>query len=221
MDLALRRIGELTRAQLEGFACGSDSLNAFLLESAHDYAAHGLTQTAVAFMDEDPAPVGFFSLSADVIRLSVSEGGDLGLPFDCPIRYFPAVKITKLAVRSDKQGAGIGNELVNMISGLAFQGNVAVRLLTVDSVNDPATIRFYERCGFRSSLEDEIRQERARQVRRPRKQGQEQAGEDDIRTVLLYRDLYDPLDDEAPAVIWAKAAQNQLIQNDPVEQPRA
>jgi GNAT superfamily N-acetyltransferase len=225
MDLALRRICDIERALLVDFACGSDSLEEFLRDSAHDYAEHGITETAVAFAEPDPSPIGYFSLSADVLRLSDAEGFELGLPFECPIHSFPAVKITKLAVRTDMQGAGIGWQLVKLIEGLAFHGSVAVRLLTVDAINNPPALRFYERCGFRSSTYQALQQQPVRAGGRQR--GPARANNEPPRTILMYRDLFDPMDDAAPAALRGANAPDQLLVDNPAapanpaEQPRA
>lgn len=206
-NLALRRIYELEKDVLVGFGCGHGDLDVFLTDSAHDYSEHGLTETIVAFAGSDAAPAAYFSLSADGLPLRSSELLELGLPFDCPISYFPAVKITKLAVRSDMQSAGLGAELLKIIEGLAFSHSVAVRLLTVDAVNDPRAIAFYQRHGFKPSLQHEIRQQRA-----DRNRPQRRANEQPPQSVLMYRDLYSPEDEVSPASLWPRAAvANQVL----------
>jgi len=213
MDLVLRRICDIERALLADFACGSESLEEFLRDSAHDYSEHGITETAVAFAEPDPAPVGFFSLSADVLRLSEAEGFELGLPFECPIHSFPAVKITKLAVRADMQGTGIGGQLVRLIEGLAFHGSVAVRLLTVDAVNNQPALRFYERCGFRSSTYQALQQQPVRPGGRQHRAAP--ANNEPARTILMYRDLFDPMDEAAPAAVRGANPPDQLLDDNP------
>lgn len=211
-QLALRRIYELDKDILAGFECGHGDLDVFLTESAHDYSDHGLTETIVAFAGSDGAPAAFFSLSADGLPLRNSELLELGLPFECPITYFPAVKITKLAVRGDMQSAGLGAELLKIIEGLAFNNSVAVRLLTVDAINDPRAIAFYQRHGFKPSLQHEIRQQRADR-NRPNRRVAEQLPQ----SVLMYRDLYSPEDEVPPASLWPRAVPaNQVLPDEGV-----
>ncbi|MFM0736780.1 GNAT family N-acetyltransferase [Paraburkholderia xenovorans] len=211
-QLALRRIYELDKDILAGFECGHGDLDVFLAQSAHDYSDHGLTETIVAFVGSDGAPAAFFSLSADGLPLRSSELLELGLPFECPITYFPAVKITKLAVREDMQSAGLGAELLKIIEGLAFNNSVAVRLLTVDAINDPRAIAFYQRHGFKPSLQNEIRQQRADRNRPNRR-----VAEQTPQSVLMYRDLYSPEDEVPPASLWPRAAAaNQVLPNEGV-----
>jgi ribosomal protein S18 acetylase RimI-like enzyme len=186
-QLALRNICDLTSAQLAGFVCGNQGLDSFLTESARDYSMHGLTETVVAYAQDDVIPVGFFSLSADGLPLNLSEAFELGLPFECSIKYFPAIKITKLAVRSDLQSAGIGRELTRAIEAIAYGNSVSVRLLTVDADNNPRTIQFYERNGFKAAAHNKVRQSTV-----SKKRPQRGAQDDAPRTVLMYRDLYSP-----------------------------
>jgi GNAT superfamily N-acetyltransferase len=201
-QLALRRIYELDKDILAGFECGHDELNVFLTESAHNYSEHGLTETIVAFAGSDDVPAAYFSLSADGLPLRTSEQFELGLPFECSINYFPAVKITKFAVRGDMQSAGLGAELIKIIEGLAFNNSVAVRLLTVDAINNPRAISFYQRHGFKTSLQHEIRQQQhAGRGRQGRSKPEQQP-----HSILMYRDLYSPADNVPPASLWPRAA---------------
>lgn len=206
-NLALRRIYELDKDILAGFECGRGDLDVFLTDSAHDYSEHGLTETIVAFAGSDGMPAAFFSLSADGLPLRSSELLELGLPFECSITYFPAVKITKLAVRGDMQSSGLGAEILRIIEGLAFNNSVAVRLLTVDAINEPRAIAFYQKNGFRPSLQHEIRQQRV-----DRNKPKRRAPDEPPQTVLMYRDLYSPEDEVPPASLWPRAvAANQIL----------
>lgn len=120
------------------------------------------------------APVAYFSLTADSVHLSGGERTDLGLPFDAPISFYPAVKLTKLAVAQDVQSRGLGEQLVDLICGIASDTPFAVRLLTVDAVNQDRVLQFYQRVGFMESLSDA----KQRQAQKSRE------------TVLMFKDLY-------------------------------
>lgn len=119
-------------------------------------------------------PVAYFSLTADSVHLSSGERTDLGLPFDVPISYYPAVKITKLAVLSELQRSGIGEALIDLICGIVSTAPFAVRLLTADAVNQQSVLNFYERTGFIESLSE-------------KKEHQSQKVRD---TILMFKDLY-------------------------------
>ena len=173
-DLVIRHIRDVDDEAPKGFTCGRDQLDEFLLEDARGYDAHGITNTVVVFVPGRVEPAGYFSLSADSVRLTESEEFELGLPFDAPISYYPAVKLTKLATASDLQSQGLGEAIVELICGLVTEVPFAVRVLTVDAVNQPKVIAFYERVGFVESLAD----------RREKKDQRAPA------TVLMVRDLY-------------------------------
>lgn len=174
-EFSLAKVGEVDQAVLAEFTCDDDDLDSFLRDDAAAYAEYGITATTVVFRNGDSVPVAFFSLSADSLTLKGIELTELGLPFDTPITFFPAVKITKLAVRAGEQSKGIGEELIKFIEGMVFTDHVSIRLLTVNAVNRDRTIAFYERVGFIKSHKNE--------ENRPRK------GEDRT-TVLYYKDLY-------------------------------
>lgn len=181
-ELILRPVEEVCDRTLQSFDCGVIELNTFLSAESKLYAQHGITFTTVVFRSSDPdLIVGYFSLSADAIRLNLTEQGDLGLPFHAPILFYPAVKITKLAVNSAFQSQGIGAKLIDLIEGLAFDGPTAVRLLNVNAVNNPRTIKFYERCRFMASLDAE--QRKKNQPRNKRRDPEDE-------TVLMHRDIY-------------------------------
>lgn len=173
-DLVIRHIRDVDDEILRGFTCGRDQLDDFLLEDARDYDEHGITSTVVVFVPGRVAPAGYFSLSADSVRLTESEEFELGLPFDAPISYYPAVKLTKLATASDMQSQGLGEAIVALIRGIVTDAPFAVRVLTVDAINQPKVLAFYERVGFVESLADR----------------REKKNQRDPSTVLMIKDLY-------------------------------
>lgn len=172
--ISLRHIQDVEDEVLKGFSCGRLQLDEFLCEDAREYDRHGLTSTVVVFSDSISVPIAYFSLTADSVHLSGGERSDLGLPFDAPIAFYPAVKLTKLAVAESMQSKGLGKHLVNLICGIASSAPFAVRLLTVDAVNDERVIAFYERVGFIESLSE--KKERGNQKLRD--------------TILMFKDLY-------------------------------
>lgn len=172
--LTLRHIRDVEDEALSRFSCARPQLDEFLHTDARDYDAHGLTSTVIVFAEGYDSPVAYFSLTADSVHLSGGERTDLGLPFDVPISYYPAVKITKLAVVTELQRSGLGEALIDLICGIVSTAPFAVRLLTVDAVNQAAVLRFYARTGFIESLSE-------------KKERQSQKARD---TILMFKDLY-------------------------------
>ncbi|MDG9928387.1 MULTISPECIES: GNAT family N-acetyltransferase [unclassified Pseudomonas] len=175
-EFSLAKVGEVDKALLKRFTCADPELDSFLVDDAALYDEYGLTATTVVFRNGDEVPIAFFSLSADCISLNGVELTELGLPFDAPIKFFPAVKITKLAVRDGEQSKGIGEELIKFIQGMVYTDHVSVRLLTVNAVNRPRTLAFYERIGFIQS-----------NINSTKKPGKK---EEDRSTILYFKDLY-------------------------------
>ncbi len=173
-SLVLRNIQELAPEDLQGFSCGRAELENFLFDDARDYHAHGITSTTLVFLGSETAPVAYFSLSADSVRLTETEKFELGLPFMAPISYYPAVKLTKLAVASKYQTSGLGSYLLTLIYGMVVDSFFAVRLITVDAVNTEKVRAFYERNGFIRSGADERERKQQRQ----------------LNTILMIKDIY-------------------------------
>lgn len=176
-DFILAPVDDVDQGILDSFTSGDAELDVFLKEDAKSYAKHGITSTTVVFLDQCRSPIGFFSLSCDSLRLEGVELTELGLPFQAAIDFFPAVKITKLAVAKDFQSRGIGEVIINLIQGISFTPPFSARLLTVNAVNREGTLRFYRRLNFLESSRNAA-------VAGQRKRGVQAA------TILMYRDLY-------------------------------
>lgn len=175
-EFIFRSIVDVPKTELEQFQCTEEDLRSFLMEDATEFDRANISKTTVVSLSGGGDVVAFFSLSADAVQLSEGEAFHLSLPFKAPTSYFPAVKITKLAVATQHQGNGLGCELINYIMGLAFALSqaAAVRLLTVDALNKPEVIRFYERNGFVECAQDA-------RMRREQKSK---------RTIPMYKDMY-------------------------------
>jgi ribosomal protein S18 acetylase RimI-like enzyme len=176
-DFILASVDDVDQDILNSFTSGDAELDIFLREDANSYAKHGITSTTVVFSEQSPTPIGFFSLSCDSLRLEGVELTELGLPFQAAIDFFPAVKITKLAVAEGFQSQGIGEAIINLIQGISFTPPFSARLLTVNAVNRERTLNFYRRLNFLDSSRNAA-------VAGQRRRGEEAA------TILMYRDLY-------------------------------
>ncbi len=185
-QLILRGIADVSDEDLQNFDCGVENLNHFLTQESRVYSEHGLTETSVAFWQDDvSSPIAYFALSADSIRLNITERGELGLPFDADLTFFPAVKITKLAVHKDMQSKGIGRMLIDLISGMVFSTNTAVRLLNVNSLNNERTLAFYSRMGFIVNLDAQEKKDK-----KPPKKKNRAGTPNPDQTVLMHLDIY-------------------------------
>ena len=148
--LTLKYISNVDIAVLKQFQCDRDDINAFLYEDAIYYHDQNLTKTILGFHESDL--IGFFSLSSDAIRLSKSEIFELGMNGEFPITFFPAVKITKIAISTLHMRKGLGSHFITLIEGLIYDLPLAIKFITLDAVNEPNIIQFYESNGFVESM---------------------------------------------------------------------
>ena len=96
-NLTRRHIRDIEDGVLNQF-CRRSRLAEFLREDARDFDTHGMSSTVIVLARGYSTPVASFSPTDDSVRMSSGERTDLRLPFDAPISYYPAVKITQLAV---------------------------------------------------------------------------------------------------------------------------
>lgn len=148
-------IPEVDAPQLEGFTCGKQHLDHFLTSTAIPLHEARLGFTSVVFHQDAEGPIGYFTLANDAIPLEQSERLELGLDDSvATMNAIPALKIGRLAVRSDHQGGGVGSFIMQLILGHALNGDgmSSSRLLVVDADNDERVLAFYRRNLFEESL---------------------------------------------------------------------
>lgn len=131
-----------------GFDCGVAPLNRYLQQIARQHIAKGISRTFV-LVDEGASPPklihGFFTISlCQVIAHDVPVEWAKKLP-----DQIPAMKLGRLAVAKNKQGAGIGKSLLvealdRVAAVLDLVGGIG---LFVDAKDEDAGA-FYARFGF-------------------------------------------------------------------------
>ncbi|HAV5533907.1 TPA: N-acetyltransferase [Acinetobacter baumannii] len=171
-EVELRNLDSVEKHLYQDFCCEREELNTFLIEDAFDYHNYGLTRTTLVFHND--VLIGYFSLSADKIVLTQTEIDELSLNGEFKVTYFPAVKITKLAIQKAFAGKGYGRLILELIEGLVYGQHMAIRFLTLDAVNEEKVLKFYEQNGFNESLH-EARQQRQKQNR---------------QTILMHKDIF-------------------------------
>jgi GNAT superfamily N-acetyltransferase len=135
-----------------GFDCGDADLNEYFSEDAIEARDLMTCETfSLSHVDSD-AVVGLVSVCNDVVEVKhlrtffqFRETPEAKLQY----KQWPAVKIARLAVRSEIQGKSVGTHLMNLLKTLFVQDNrTGCRIMTVDAYNNTRVIRFYERNGF-------------------------------------------------------------------------
>ncbi len=132
-----------------GFSCGYVELERFLTEDALGFCSEKLATTYVCWSGAEL--VGYVTWVADCIRLDETERKNF-VERKTLLHEFPAMKIARLAVKSDCQGQGVGSLLIRVSLGhmLEWSRQFGCRFATVDA--KPEALRFYERHGFVKNL---------------------------------------------------------------------
>lgn len=132
------------------FFCGFTPIDNFLKSSLSDQFKGGLVTAWVATSEDDPAVLGFFTLSAMAVRAidGPTKWQRSGVP-DIPVIYIRAV-----AVRKDIQGKGLGSALLldAMKRSLAITEQLGAAAITLDVLEDQhfeQRWKFYIDLGFR------------------------------------------------------------------------
>lgn len=145
------RIEKLQRGHaVDGFDCGQEDLNRFLIRYALQGQQAGASQTYLA-LDGDRV-VGFYSLVVGQVDYDEApERVTKGLARH-PV---PIMLLARLAVSLDDQGRKLGAGLLKdaMLRTLRAADIAGIRAL-VTHAKDDAARRFYERFGFVASPSD-------------------------------------------------------------------
>ena len=130
----------------QSFDCGDPDLNTFLQRYARQHHEHGGAKTFVAINKENPQTIlGFYTLSPACLNYARTPVIlQRGLA-----RYdVPAFRLARLAVTSDKQGQGLGGQLL-LAAGrrcLHVAQEIGGLLLIIDAKNSKVAA-WYERYG--------------------------------------------------------------------------
>ena len=145
------------------FSCGVNSLDDFFQKEVVFCHKHSYLTAYVVKSKKDKCIIGVFALSNDVISLEEDDVEDIKDKIDDEYKFmlsrqlsFPAVNISHLAVSSDYQGRRIGRMIVLyvivLVKRLRFSG---VQFITVDSMNNLRTNKFYLDLNFSNrSIDD-------------------------------------------------------------------
>jgi GNAT superfamily N-acetyltransferase len=139
------RIERLQRSHsVEGFDCGSEPLNRFLVKYAFQNQQAGASQTYVALADE--TVVGYYTLVVGQVEYeSAHERMTKGLARH-PV---PIMLLARLAIATSWQGRGLGSGLLKDAMQRTVQAAeiAGIRAFAVHAKDDNARA-FYEHFGF-------------------------------------------------------------------------
>jgi predicted N-acetyltransferase YhbS len=140
--------------ELEGFQCGEESLDAWLLRySRHAQAA----ESARVFVTTDDGEhvVGFYALAAGQVHAADATARLLrGQPAG---RSVPVIVLARLAVDHRHQRRGLGRSLLGdaMLRCATASESIGARAVVVDAITEEARA-WYLRFGFEASPTDPL-----------------------------------------------------------------
>ena len=122
------------------FDSGDIDLNEFLYEESIDYCKSNLAVIYLIFYEDHL--IAYFSLSSDSVKINQK--------LDIKLRYYPSMKIGRLAVDKKYQNYGIGTWIIDWVAGLTMdvRRSHGIRYLSVDAYNTMDTLNFYSKNDF-------------------------------------------------------------------------
>ena len=135
---------------MEGFACGSEALNRFLIRHALQNEQAGASRTYVALADAEIA--GYYTL---VVGQVEHDAAPERLKKGLARHPVPIMLLARLAIATHWQGKGLGAGLLKdaMLRTLEAADIAGIRAFAVHAKDDQARA-FYERFDFVASPSD-------------------------------------------------------------------
>ncbi len=140
-----------SNSQLDGFDCGDEDLNGFLVEDAKSFTEKRIANSFILYDDGEIA--AFFCLLNDKISKQEITGSQWKkiknrFPDGKKFSSYPAIKIGRFAVSSKYRGRQVGTRLMNIIKDMldSDRNYSAFRFITVDAY--VSAVAFYEKNGF-------------------------------------------------------------------------
>ena len=122
------------------FDSGDDDLNEFLYKESIEYCKSNLAVVYLVFYENKI--IGYFSLSSDSVKVNKK--------LDIKLKYYPSMKIGRLAVDKKYQSGGIGTWIIWWVIGLTkkIRKSNGIRYISVDAYNNTDTLNFYTKNKF-------------------------------------------------------------------------
>ena len=162
-NCVMMQLSDEVFANCEDFSCGHLDLDDFFMNDAKRYADQLMGKTYCWITESAPHEiVALFTLANDSIKttyLETSAKNKLNRAIENPKRgrSYPAALIGRLGVNEKYQDVHVGSQLIGFIKDWfrAEDNKTGCRFLVVDAYNNPRTLKFYERNGFKYLHKDE------------------------------------------------------------------
>lgn len=137
------------------FSCGNTDLDDFFCNDSILYCKKLLGKSYAFRLRSNPNKVvALFTLSNDSIRIddlpNARKRKMKHLVEHKPLRRYPAVLIGRLGINAEFANKGYGSSVMDFIKSWFIKNNkTGCRFIIVDAYNIPATLKYYEKNGFR------------------------------------------------------------------------
>ena len=142
LDETQYEVARLDKEQLNNliFDSEDEDLNDFIFNESLGYCKKSLAVVYLVY--QGSTVLGYFSLSADSVKINEK--------LDITLKYYPSLKIGRLAVDKKFKGCGIGTWIIDWIIGyiLKIRSGHGIRYLSVDAYNKDNVINFYQKNKF-------------------------------------------------------------------------
>ena len=160
-DIKIEKLTKLNYASIENFSCGNKHLDNFIIQDIIKCIdSHYVAAYCVKLVHNDNI-VAIFTLANDAIILKEDSDSndfkeenynifseDYRLIFKEQSSY-PAINIAHLAVEKHYQKKGIGTLVIEYIISTFLDYDISgCQVITVDSLNNPETNKFYSKNKF-------------------------------------------------------------------------
>lgn len=152
-------LGEMTDPTKIGeFICGDQDIDDFFSNDCFGYAKQLLGKTYCYKLDENPHKiVCAFTLANASIRVNDLPNArkkkiETDIPHAKSLKDYPAVLVGRLGVAREFRSKHIGSEVLDFVKYWFVEPNnkTGCRFVIVDAYNNPETLAFYKRNGFKS-----------------------------------------------------------------------
>ncbi len=171
----------------DDFCCADRDLDDFFSNDCFAYAKQLLGKTYCYTLDENPRKiVCAFTLANASIRVDDLPNArkkkiETDIPHVKTLKDYPAVLLGRLGVAQEFQSKHIGSDVLNFVKFWFVEPNnkTGCRFVIVDAYNNPSTLAFYQRNGFKTVFSTDEQEKDYRHI------DQEVA----LNTRLMYFDL--------------------------------
>ena len=161
---ALTELSDSVLAQCAPFSCGEQDLDDFFAHDALIYHSKLIGRTYLFVTREEPRKIVVaFTMANDSIRMTSKlneTSKDLFLDEaelrDKEIKRYPGILLGRLGTNKEFAGQGYGTAAMDFIKNMfRAEKRSGCRFLIVDALNNPDTLHYYEKNGFKYLIEEE------------------------------------------------------------------